>query len=27
VLDDCREFLDLERIQTVVMSEYIVRGL
>ena len=27
VLADCREFLDLERIQTVVMSEYIVRSL
>jgi len=25
VLEDCRTFLDLERIQTVVMSEYIMR--
>jgi hypothetical protein len=27
VLEDCRGFLDLERIQTVVMSEYILRSL
>jgi hypothetical protein len=26
VLDDCRTFLDLERIQTAVMSEYILRS-
>jgi hypothetical protein len=25
VLDDCRSFLDLDRIQTVVMSEYVLR--